>query len=94
VTLQFFLYEILARIVALYLCFDCTRRLRSGLAERKIEFITPDFLDAADWLLNKPNWVVHRDTTPIRYWMLMGSQMTALAACVFVVIFGWWHPNT
>ncbi len=34
--MQFFLYEIVARIVAIYLCVDCYRKLRNGLVERKI----------------------------------------------------------
>jgi len=33
--MQFFLYEIVARIVAIYLCFDCSHKLRYGLVERK-----------------------------------------------------------
>jgi hypothetical protein len=34
--MQFFLYEIVARIVAIYLCVYCSRKLWYGLAERKI----------------------------------------------------------
>jgi len=33
--MQFFLYEVVARIVAIYLCVDCSRRLWYGLVERK-----------------------------------------------------------
>ena len=33
--MQFFLYEIVARIVAIYLCFDCSHKLWYGLVERK-----------------------------------------------------------
>jgi len=29
--MRFFLYEIVARIVAIYLCFDCSRKLRQHL---------------------------------------------------------------
>ena len=36
--MQFFLYEIVARIVAIYLCVDCSRRLWHGLVERKIGY--------------------------------------------------------
>jgi hypothetical protein len=36
--MQFFLYEIVARIVAIYLFFDCSRKLWYGLKERKTGF--------------------------------------------------------
>jgi hypothetical protein len=36
--MQFFLYEIVARIVAIYLCVDCSGRLWRGLVERKIAY--------------------------------------------------------
>jgi hypothetical protein len=36
--MQLFLYEVVARIVAIYLCVDCWRKLRNGLAERKIAY--------------------------------------------------------
>jgi hypothetical protein len=49
--MQFFLYEIVARIVAIYLCVDCSRKLWYGLVERKIAYFKPDFLDR--W----SNWV-------------------------------------
>jgi hypothetical protein len=43
--MRFFLYEIVARIVAIYLCFDCSRKLRNGLVERKIAYFNDNFLD-------------------------------------------------
>jgi len=85
--MQFFLYEILARVVAIYLCLDCWRKLRSGLAERKIGYVSSDLLD---WTRG----VAERDTAPVSYWIQMGGQMTALVACAVVAICGWWHPNT
>jgi hypothetical protein len=36
--MQFFLYEIVARIVAIYLCVYSIRKVRSGLVERKITY--------------------------------------------------------
>jgi hypothetical protein len=69
--MQFFLYEIVARIVAIYLCLDCSRTLWYGLAERKIAYFNADFLD---WLLmDLSNWVVHRDAAPVRYWIQIGT---------------------
>ena len=84
--MQFFLYEIVARIVAIYLCVDCGRRLRRGLVERRITYFNPSLLD---W----SKWVAHRDATPVRYWIQIGIQTILLVACLFVAIFGWWHPN-
>lgn len=92
--MQFFLYEILARIVAIYLCFDCGRTLLSGLAERRITyFLTRS--DILDWLFTSPSkWTFERDVAPIRYWLTVGAQIFTLIACIVVAIFGWFHPNT
>jgi hypothetical protein len=92
--MQFFLYEVLARIVAIYLCFDCSRKLWYGLVERKIGYQrSGDWLDLlVDWV----DWsklVIHRDTAPIRYWIQMGVVTFTLVACIVVAIFGWWRPD-
>jgi hypothetical protein len=90
--MQLFLYEVVARIVAIYLCVDCRRRISNGLAERKITYYNTNLLD---WLFS--DWssrFIYRDTAPVSYWITMGLQMMALAACVVVAIYGWWHPNT
>ncbi len=92
--MQFLLYEIVARIVAIYLFFDCGRKLRNGFIERKITFITGDLFDVVDWLVNWKNLIFHRDTQPVRYWMQMGSKMLGLVACCVVAIFGWFHPTS
>ena len=90
--MQFFLYEIVARIVAIYLCVYCSRKLWDGLVERKIAYFNDDFIG---WLLLDWSKVVaHRDATPIRYWILIGLRITCVAGCLGVAIFGWWHPNT
>ena len=85
--MQFFLYEIVARIVAIYLFLDCSRNLWYGLVERKIGYFNPSFLD---W----SNWVAHRDAAPVQYWIQIGIQISLVAGCLGVAIFGWWHPNT
>jgi len=89
--MQFFLYEIVARIVAIYLCFDCGRELWNGLVGRKIAYFNDDFLDGffIDW----SKWIAQRDATPIRYWIQIGIRINIVVACVVVAIFGWW-PNT
>ena len=85
--MQFFLYEIVARIVAIYLCVDSSRKLWHGFVERKIGYFNPSLLD---W----SNWVAHRDATPIQYWIQIGIRITLFVACLFVAIFGWWRPTT
>jgi hypothetical protein len=93
--MQFFLYEIVARIVAAYLCFDCYRQLRNGLVERKIEYFNPGLINwILDSFLDDSLKVVHRDTAPIRYWMEIGIYATLLISCLVVAVFGWWHPDT
>jgi hypothetical protein len=89
--MQFFLYEIVARIVAIYLCVDCSRKLWYGLVERKIRPFNPDFLN---WLNPWANLVADRDAAPVRYWIQIGIRIIILVACLFLAIFGWWQPNT
>ncbi|MGV7214259.1 hypothetical protein [Bradyrhizobium sp. UFLA05-112] len=95
--MQFFLYEIVARIVAIYLCVDCFRTVRSGLLERKITAY-PHSTGILDWIVDSlaglSKQVVHRDTAPVRYWLEMGLQTVSLVGCSVVAIFGWFHPNT
>jgi hypothetical protein len=84
--MQFFLYEVVARVVAIYLFVDCSRTLWHGLVERKIAFFNSDLLD---W----SNRVAHRDATPVQYWIQIAIPISILVACLFVAIFGWWRPN-
>ena len=86
VRMRFFLYEIAARVVAFYLCVDCVRKLRRGLAGRKIAYFNPSLLD---W----SHWIADRDAAPVRYWIQIGIRIVLLIACAFVAIFGWWQPN-
>ena len=88
--MQFFLYEIVARIVAIYLCVDCCRAIRDGFVERKINYSNTDFLDQliSDW----SDRFAHRDVAPVSYWILIGLQVTAFLACLVVAIFGWLQP--
>jgi hypothetical protein len=90
--MQLFLYEVVARIVAIYLCVYYWRRIRNGLAERKVAYYNTDLLN---WLFfDRSNRLVYRDTAPVSYWITMGLQITGLAASLVVAIHGWWHPNT
>jgi hypothetical protein len=88
--MQTFLYEVVARIVAIYLCFDCYQRIRNGLAERKIHYWNDSLVD---WLIfDWSNRFAYRDSTPIQYWIQIGFQGFAFAACLVVAICGWWKP--
>ena len=49
--MRFFFYEIVARIVAIYLCVVCGRTLWYGLVERKITSFH-SHTDILDWLLD------------------------------------------
>jgi hypothetical protein len=90
--MRFFFYEIVARIVAIYLCVDGIRTLQAGLAERKIRWLGNG--DLLDWLLDwSTRPVFDRDTAPVRYWMAMSGHATAFIACLVIAIFGWWQPN-
>lgn len=88
--MQFFLCEVVARIVAIYLCVDCGRMLRDGYTERKIRAFSPDLVSG---LLDWSRQVFQRDTAPVCYWMEMGQRAVAFAACLVVAIHGWWLPN-
>lgn len=85
--MQFFLYEIVARLVAIYFCVDCGRRFWNGLVERKMELINDDILD---W----STWIFQRDETPVRYWIAMSLNVITLVACIIVAIFGWFQAST
>jgi hypothetical protein len=85
--MQFFLYEIVARIVAIYLCVDCSRELWNGFSDRKIAYFNDDFIDGLfiDW----SKVIARRDATPVRYWIEIGVRIFMLFGCVFTAIFGW-----
>lgn len=63
--MHFILYEVLARVIAIYLLFDCVRKLRRGLADRKIRYADHDVVD---FLLDWSDHLVRRDAAPISYW--------------------------
>ena len=86
--MDFFLYEIVARLVAVYIGIDCGNKFWKGLVERKIELFDSDFL------FNWGTWIFDRDAMPARYWIVMALQIFTLAACLIVALFGWWRPNT
>jgi hypothetical protein len=90
-TLQFFLTEIVARAIAVYLCFDSIGILQRAFAERRIEYVETALISI---LLGSSNWIAQRDTMPLRFWGLAAGHVMTVAACVVVAIFGWWVPDT
>lgn len=89
--MHFFLYEIVARIVAAYLCLDCGRQVWSGLVERKIGYFNSDLISSL--LIDWSKLSIQRDTAPIRYWIEIGIRIFAFLGCLFVAIFGWVRPD-
>jgi hypothetical protein len=81
--MSFFLSEILARIIAVYLLLDCGRILWRGFVERKIKLYSFNYLTGAT------EWMYHRDAMPVRYWMMFGAHTLTMLACLFIAIFGW-----
>ena len=92
--MQFFLYEILARVVATYFCFACSRTLWSGLVERRIT-LSVGIDSILDYLLPAPrSWTFERDAAPVEYWITVGLRIVGVLACMAVAILGWFHPDS
>jgi hypothetical protein len=91
--MQFFLHDIVVRTLAAYLCFDTCRTLQRGLSHGRFVPFEPD---AVNWILdsfrNKAALTVHRNTTPMRFWIAVGLEALLLFACIYVAVFGW--PQT
>jgi hypothetical protein len=90
--MQFFLHEIVARVVAIWVGCSCGRTLWNGLTERKIQYYNDDFIDGLfiDW----SKVIADRDRTPVRYWLQIVLWTIAVLGCLGVAMFGWWHPNS
>jgi hypothetical protein len=58
------------------------------LVERKIAYSDDDVVDCL--LIEWSRFVAHRNNTPVRYWILIGLQITFVVGCLGVAIFGWW----
>ena len=91
--MHFFLYEIVARVVAIYLLFDSIQELRNGLIERRIRYFTGGDL-IGSLLIDWSKMPVHRDDAPVRYWLEIGIRVNIVIACTVVAIFGWWQASS
>lgn len=80
--MQFFLREILARAVAAYLCLDCWRTLRKGLAEGRIVTFSHS-------LLFWSTWAIDRDKNPVQFRIAIIGRTFAMIACLAIAVFGW-----
>jgi len=89
-TLEFFLYEVLARVVAIYFLIDTSRVLWLGLTQRKTAVQNYLFMDMF-WRL--PDWSAERNTAPWQYWWLISGHVFILACCLVIAIFGWYVPK-
>ena len=85
--MHFFLYEIVARVVAAYLFVDCFHKLRQAFVDRKIQDYNPDLL----------NWwshgLVDRNSAPVVFWINVVLRTLAMASCLAVAIFGWFQTS-
>ncbi len=70
--MQFFLHDILGRIVAACLCLDCYRTTLNGLVEKN-----PPLRAEPDTVSAQAGIVYKRDTEPVFYWMQIGTQADA-----------------
>lgn len=80
--------DLLYRLVALAVCVYCARKAWLGYVERKILFVSDDWLDWSRWSRQE----FDRDTMAIRYWMQMGGTAFGALLCLVGAIIGW-QPN-
>lgn len=85
--MDFFLTEILARVVGAALAFDCAWMIRGGLRDGRIAAFRMGFLSR--W----PNWIVDRREWPVMFWIQMGIQAVFFLPCLLIAILGWNLPR-
>lgn len=85
--MDFFLTEILARVVGAALAFDCARMVWIGLRDGRIRAFSTSFMNP--W----PNWIVDRREWPVMFWIQMGIQAFFFLPCLLIAILGWNLPR-
>jgi len=88
--MQFFLDQIVARVVAIYLFFSCGSILWRGLVERKVRYYNGDI---GGLLIDWSKVIAYRDATPVRYWLMIFVWTFCVLGCAGVAIFGWFRPD-
>lgn len=89
--MHFFLYEIAARILAVYLLIESVRTLRRAVAKGKIRYHSSHWFDFFfDW----SERIIDRNTSPFWYWLQFCAQIATVGGCLFVLVFGWHVART
>lgn len=83
--MQFFLEQIVARIVGAWVVVDCARMLRGAFRDGKIRGHNADFLN---WW----RWVADRQSEPVSFWIQVSLQIVFLLSGATIAIFGWLRP--
>jgi hypothetical protein len=82
--MHFFLTEIVARFVAIYLACDIGRLLWDAYVGRKIAPYSPSLLDRL-----YPDRIAHRDVSPVSYWFIVSLHVGTFLCCIVIAIFDW-----
>ncbi|MET4070374.1 hypothetical protein ABID58_005178 [Bradyrhizobium sp. S3.2.6] len=77
--------DLLYHVAAIGISIYCARKAWYGYVERKILFVSDDWLDWSRW----SRQVFDRDTMPIRYWMQMVGTAFGALQCLAGAIIGW-----
>ena len=78
--------DLLYRLAMIALSIYCARKAWYGYVERKILFVSGDWLG---WSSRWSRQVFDRDTMPIRYWMQMRGSAFGALLFIFGAIIGW-----
>jgi len=81
--MEFFLTQILARLLGVVLAFHCARVVWRGLRDGKVELFQSGYVD---WW---PVREVGRDDAPILFWIQIGIQAFFFLPCLVIAIVGW-----
>lgn len=87
-SMQFFLDQIAARILALWTIYYCVSVLYRALIERKIKY-----LDSAFFVFT---WSVsyERVSAPFMYWLTFIGYVIGMLGGLGVAIFGWFRASS
>ncbi|MCB1539913.1 MAG: hypothetical protein KDJ25_03390 [Rhodoblastus sp.] len=81
--MDFFLTQILARLVGGYLAYDCARSVWCGLRNGKIRLFQSGYV--VWW----PVQEVERDAAPLLFWIQIAIQTFLFFPCLVFAIVGW-----
>jgi hypothetical protein len=85
--MQTFFYEIVGRVVAIYLFVDSCREISNALTTKEIRAFNGSLLN---WSSRR---IVQKSAAPASYWRQIGIQGFFVVACFFIAIFGWPHSS-